>query len=70
MCILMGVLSRIQATVFENGETTQRAYYFITYSKILSGLVCQKRCIIEMTGLNAKVPCAVAIQIQREGGEN
>lgn len=65
MSILMGPLSRTKLTISDKSKDNLGAYCFIIHSKILDCPVSRKRCILDIIPLNAKVPCAVAIQIER-----
>ena len=48
-----------------NGMIT---HYCLTYGKIPSGPVSWERCVLKTTPVKAKILCAVAIQIEKEGG--
>ena len=43
-------------------------HYCLTYGKIPSGPVSWERCVLKTTPVKAKILCAVAIQIEKEGG--
>lgn len=68
MSILMGILSRIKPTIFDKWNNSPGCSLLFNLWQGSRGPVSWERCVLKTTPEKAKILCAVAIQIEKEGG--